>query len=256
MLTPIVCADPGSSSWFAFAGTLSLLLVRPLFVLFALIVLFASSRLIPRRLLQWIFRKGIIALALVYLAGFFPPTINIAETVLKQSIPQDSGVSADAVVILGRGGTLNPSRAEVASHLWQEQRAPLIFASGIYDAPQLLSILHHAGIPDQALQGEGCSRTTYQNAEFTASLLKPQGIQRILLVTDGPHMLRSFLTFRGFGFEVIPAPSASLQSLDRTSRTKLVLREYMGLVSYGLLGRFSDHTSTSPMSSIAQETPT
>lgn len=254
MLIPIVCPDSGSSSWVVLAGILSLWLVRPLFVLSALFALFVVSSLIPHRPIQRIFRRGTVALALIYLVGFFPPTISIAETALKQAIPEDSGATADAVVILGRGRRLNPSRAEVAAHLWQEQRAPLIFASGIHDAPKLLSMLHNTGIPDQSLQGEGCSRTTYENAEFTSNLLKPQGIRRILLVTDGPHMLRSLLTFRGFGFEVIPFPSTSLQSLDRTSRTKLVLREYMGLVSYGLLGRFSAHASSAPVSSVVRET--
>jgi hypothetical protein len=52
-------------------------------------------------------------------------------------------------------------------------------------------------------------------------------------------MLRSFLTFRSFGFDVVPVPSSGLRYLDRTDRTRMVLREYLGLVSYGLLGRFS-----------------
>jgi len=253
MLTHTVCADSGSSSWVAFASAFSFLLVQPLLIPAGLVILLGIGSLMPRHPMQQILRNGTIALGFIYLICFFPPTINIAETALKQAIPQDSRLLADAVVVLGRGEELNSSRAEVAAHLWQERRAPLIFASGIYDAPKLLSMLHNTGIPEQALQGEDCSRTTYENAEFTATLLKPQGIERILLVTDEPHMLRSFLTFRGFGFQVIPVSSVSSAVLDRSSRTKLVLREFMGLVSYSVLGRFSVHPDSS-VSSVAQET--
>lgn len=251
-MTPIICADSASGSWVSFAGPLSQWMVQPLLVIPVFVCLFGAVSLLPKHRMRRLCRRGTVTLALIYLVGIFPITVNLAEAVLKKSIPQDPGVTADAVVILGRGGRLNPSRAEVAAHLWQEHRAPLIFASGIFDAPKLLSILHGEGIPDQSLQGEDCSRTTYENARYTADWLKPQGIQRILLVTDGPHMLRSLLTFRGFGFEVIPVPSPGMKSLDRTSRTRLVLREYLGLVSYGLLGRFSEHENSRAMLSTPQ----
>lgn len=244
MLTPILFAISVSSSWIAFAGPLSLWLVRPLFVLPVLLFLFWIARLIPRHSIRRLFRRGTLTLALIYMISIFPVTVNVAEAVLKKTIPQDSGATADAIVILGRGMELNPSRAKVAAHLWQERRAPLIFISGVFDNYRLTAILHDLGIPDEALQSEGRSRTTYENAKFTADALLPQGIHRILLVTDSPHMLRSLLTFRGFGFEVTPVPSSSLKALDRTRRTRLVLREYLGLASYGLLGRFSEHEDT------------
>jgi uncharacterized SAM-binding protein YcdF (DUF218 family) len=239
MLTSIQCPDSISGSWVSWAGTLSDWLVRPLLVLPLFIVLFGLCGLLPRRRGRRPLRAVVVALSLTYLIGVFPMTVNLAELALNRQIPDDSGSRADAVVILGRGSQLNPSRVEVATQLWQEQRAPLMFASGINDAPEILTMLHDRGIPEQQLQGEDCSRTTYENAEFTASLLKPQGVQRILLVTDGPHMLRSWLTFRGAGFNVTPVSSASLDTLSRTRRTRLVFREYLGLVSYGLLGRFS-----------------
>jgi uncharacterized SAM-binding protein YcdF (DUF218 family) len=248
MLTSMYCPETVSASWVPFAGMLTGWLVRPLFVLPFFVFSFGAASLLPRRFGRRPLRMAIVALGLVYSLTLFPITANLAEVALKWRIPDDSGATADAVVILGRGSELNPSRVAVAAELWQEQRAPLIFASGISDAPKILAMLHDRGIPDQQLQGEECSRTTYENAEYTTSLLRPQGVQRILLVTDGPHMLRSWLTFRGFGFSVTPIVSAGPDSLSRVGRTRLILREYLGLVSYGLLGRFSPSSQNNAMS--------
>jgi uncharacterized SAM-binding protein YcdF (DUF218 family) len=88
------------------------------------------------------------------------------------------------------------------------------------------------------LDGENCSLTTDENAVFTASVLQPQGIKRILLVTDPPHMWRSLLVFRAQGFTVIPKPSPLPSYLGRKAETFITLREYMGLVGYGLRGLF------------------
>lgn len=227
------------SEWLSTKGLLSHWLTEPLLVMPVFVILFQLLSFIPRRLGRRPLRLLVCASALVYLTVLFPPTIRLAETVLVKQIPQDSGKVADAVVVLGRGESLSPSRVEVAAKLWEEKRAPIIFTSGIWDAPRMVQQLHSRGIPDQDLSGEGCSRTTYENAKFTADVLKPQGIKRILLVTDAPHMLRSQLTFQNFGFTVIPVASSGSPNLSQGARAKMVMYEYAGLVSYGLMGRFS-----------------
>lgn len=49
---------------------------------------------------------------------------------------------------------------------------------------------------------------TFENAQFSAEILKKEGINRIYLVTHAWHMRRSIRAFRHAGFEVIPAPMA------------------------------------------------
>ena len=49
---------------------------------------------------------------------------------------------------------------------------------------------------------------TYENARFSADILKQQGINRIYLVTHAWHMPRSVMAFRNAGLDVIPAPMA------------------------------------------------
>lgn len=53
---------------------------------------------------------------------------------------------------------------------------------------------------------EASSHDTFENAGLTAQLLRPQGITRILLVTDAAHEWRAMHEFSDAGFTVIPAP--------------------------------------------------
>jgi len=53
---------------------------------------------------------------------------------------------------------------------------------------------------------ENNSRDTFENARFTARLLRPAGITRIVLVTDAMHEWRATQEFTSAGFSVVPAP--------------------------------------------------
>ncbi|MEO1446859.1 MAG: ElyC/SanA/YdcF family protein, partial [Cyanobacteria bacterium J06635_11] len=66
---------------------------------------------------------------------------------------------------------------------------------------------------------------------FSEILLSPNKTRRILLVTDEPHMARSAMVFRSFGFEVVPYPTQANFSLRQ------ILRESAGLVAYSTSGK-------------------
>jgi uncharacterized SAM-binding protein YcdF (DUF218 family) len=53
---------------------------------------------------------------------------------------------------------------------------------------------------------ENRSRDTFQNAQFSAALLEPLGITRIVLVTSADHEWRAMHEFVSAGFSVVPAP--------------------------------------------------
>ena len=55
---------------------------------------------------------------------------------------------------------------------------------------------------------EDSAINTFENARFSAQILKKEGIKRIYLVTHAWHMPRAVKAFRHAGFEVIPAPMA------------------------------------------------
>ncbi len=240
------CQVTPAAHWASLSWRLFNVLVQPRLVLPFLAILIAAP---------WVFRTWLwkrqaslagVLLLLLYSLGFSPLGGQIGSKGLALLIPADNGLPADAVVILGRGGDFRPSRVQVATELWQQQRAPLIFASGRGDATEIGQMLQVAGVPAAAIEGEPCSATTNENALFTAALLQPRGIRRLILVTDPPHMARSLLTFRSLGFQVTPHPSPIPPTLDFKHRQFLVLREWVGLISYGMMGRYFARETSDP----------
>lgn len=211
-----------------------LLIVLPLLTL---VLAFLVLRWVIRktRLRRWLNTQRAFLL-LFGVTAALPLIIFLAAKGIVALLPSDPGTAADAIVMLGRGGGFNFQRATVASELWQAKRAPRIFASGNTDAPGLIEILAEKGIPKQVLDGENCSLTTSENAVFTAAVLQPQGVRRILLVTDPPHMLRSLLVFRANGFTVIPHTSPLPSYIDSKTQTMMALREYLGIANYAFRG--------------------
>ncbi|MBM3513264.1 MAG: YdcF family protein [Alphaproteobacteria bacterium] len=56
---------------------------------------------------------------------------------------------------------------------------------------------------------EDRSETTAENASFSVSMLKAEGISKIILVTEAYHMARSVGVFEAQGLAVVPAPTMS-----------------------------------------------
>ena len=86
---------------------------------------------------------------------------------------------------------------------------------------------------------EGASWTTRQNAEFSARMLLPLGIDRIILVTSSPHMTRAAGDFTAAGFKVTAAPADMVTrddpglfwlvpSVHALSRSQQALYEWAG----------------------------
>lgn len=179
---------------------------------------------------------------LLGLIGFTALTPLLLELILQGSIrflPADTGEPVDAIVVLGRGPDQQAPRVQTAAQLWADDRAPYVFLSGMTDAPLMGKELLTLGLPDAQVWGERCSQSTWENGLFSDVLLPPHQIQRILLVTDRPHILRSYLVFRSFGFTVVPYPT-DLQNEPFFSLAygQRLFREAAGLVKYAATGKF------------------
>lgn len=76
-------------------------------------------------------------------------------------------------------------------------------------APEVLAmratLARDFGIEVRWVEGE--SRDTFQNAEFSARLLKAAQVTRIVLVTSANHEWRAVQEFTSAGLEVVPAPT-------------------------------------------------
>lgn len=246
MLDPNLCVNkPIVNVWTAVSWQVFNYLITPALVVPVLL----AVTILPWSIRRFRWKRQISAvggaLLLIYLVALTPKASALGNRVLVSFLPADPGSRVDAIVVLGRGPDLRPARVDVAADLWHENRAPLIFASGTGDAEEIADLLKARGVPEASLDGEPCSRTTEENARFTAAILPPKQFRQILLVTDSPHMLRSFLTFRSLGFTVIPHPNPLPPDLDGKNKAFLVFREYLGIVGYGLRGRFL-HREPSP----------
>ncbi len=202
------------------------------------------------------FLTPITLTVLICLAITSPWGVALATQGLTATLPPDSGEAVQASVVLGRGDELRQRRLEAVEKLWRQQRSPQVFASGMLDAEFMVEQLQASGINQSALSGERCSQSTEENALFTSAVLHPQSVQKILLLTDSPHMLRSLLVFRGLGFTVIPYPIPLPDQWSSGRRSLVVLREYLGLLTYFVTDRFRQRSPAelqTPRSDVTQK---
>lgn len=140
--------------------------------------------------------------------------------------------AADVIVVLGGGlappsrGALYPNMNEAADRVWHASRlfhagkAPLIVATGGSDpevaetsaAAVTKELLGETGVPESQVLLVPWSRTTQEDAELTAALLRERRVGRILLVTSALHMRRSLAEFERVGFHAIPAATDHTQA--------------------------------------------
>ena len=176
---------------------------------------------------RWALGLGSLALAWLWLWSL--PVVS--DCLLGQIeaaypvVPVQALAPAQAVVVLGGGMRAVtrahplPDLAEASDRVWHAARlyhagkAPLLVLTGGSDARVSLTpeaqamraLLHDLGVPDAAMLLEGNSRTTQENARFTAPLLQERGIRHILLVTSALHMRRAIWHFEAVGLQVTPA---------------------------------------------------
>jgi uncharacterized SAM-binding protein YcdF (DUF218 family) len=86
--------------------------------------------------------------------------------------------------------------------------------------------LQREGVAKSMIWTEEASRSTYENAEFSARILRARGIHRILLVTEAYHMPRAEACFRKQGFDVVPA-ACGFRTWNED-----VLHEILGMIWY------------------------
>jgi uncharacterized SAM-binding protein YcdF (DUF218 family) len=237
-------------------------------ILGAALALLWRSKEVPRGRL-WVLTFAFLGLLLVCTQ----PGAYVAAGSLEWAIPPryDLPEGTQAIVVLG--GRVDPAndvrtrpllgdegtmRCLKAAQLYREGGPCLVVASGGNPDPThpgppcgkaMADFLADVGVARENLMWEGTSRTTYENALETRRLLKPHGIQRIVLVTSATHLKRSERCFQAQGFEVAPrgccyratemtwSPFALLPSAEAAQTTSAAAHEWLGLVWYWMHGR-------------------
>jgi uncharacterized SAM-binding protein YcdF (DUF218 family) len=82
------------------------------------------------------------------------------------------------------------------------------------------------------------SSNTYENALYSAEMIKPKQSERWLLVTGASHMPRAIGSFRRAGFEVEPWPVYDLTD-SGSPVIDVALHEWLGLFAYWAFDRTS-----------------
>ena len=96
------------------------------------------------------------------------------------------------------------------------------------------------GLAPQRVRYESASRTTFENARFTAQLPGVDKTRPWLLLTSAWHMPRAQMAFERAGFTVVPAPTGFTLPQQRSllewlptghglQSSREVLREWLGL---------------------------
>lgn len=196
------------------------------------------------------------------LMSWLEPNMTLSEKALMASDKKPQ-----AIVILGAGrredapefsgDTLNTLALErVRYGVWLARRAllPVLVTGGLGDDSGAQNILSEAQLMKQVIETEYAlpvrwvekqSHTTYENAQYSAQILKAENITSIYLVTHAFHMKRSIRSFEKFGFTVVPAPTAFNSSSKRSitlrsflpsakalNRTAQVFHEWVGMLWY------------------------
>jgi uncharacterized SAM-binding protein YcdF (DUF218 family) len=137
------------------------------------------------KLIKW----PVLFLVLLGLVAWFYP---------EKFLTVDSGpVEADVLILIGGGGGQH-ERAARAVQLFKEHAAPRIILTGAGDDLINLRLLLAGGVPARVIEIENRSKTTRQNAAFTAQFLRDEKVHSAILVTSWYHARRAERTFAHF----------------------------------------------------------
>ncbi len=221
----------------------------------------------------------ICTLLLLVLGGNHWVAMGLAYSLEHRYWPEAELPPVEVAVILS-GGTLSADyprnsveingagdRVLYAAQLYHQGKVKRLLLSGGFlgwdthptsPAQDMADLLIGLGVPQQALLLEPASRNTYENAVFSAQILRDEGISEVLLVTSAWHMRRAIHLFEAQGLKVIPAPvdfsvtqrdweafwktdwkTQFLHLIPNASSlamTTAMLKEYYGIMVYGIRG--------------------
>jgi len=221
-----------------------------------------------------------IGLAFVALFAFSLPVIGHQLMMALESeiqplpaMSRDTARRADAIVVLGGGraadaaeyggdtvSSLTLERLRYAAHLHRISHLPILVSGGapfgepVTEAELMRQTLERDfNVRPRWLEDQ--SRTTYENATYTRTILAGAGVRKVFVVTHAWHMRRAIWAFTQAGLEPIMAPTLLTTASATTALDYLpsawglavssrAISEWLGLQWYRLRYTLSPASAT------------
>jgi len=171
---------------------------------------------------------GVLALLLISM----PVTADFLTRIVDTSpvLDLEQARQAQAIVILGGGVRRNApeyggdtlagltlARVRYGAHVARLTGLPVLVTGGVVLAGKPEAKLMKASLENEfgvpVRWAEGRSRTTHENALFSAAMLRNEGISRVVLVAHDFDMRRAIAEFTSQGLEVIGAPTGKASGM-------------------------------------------
>jgi uncharacterized SAM-binding protein YcdF (DUF218 family) len=229
----------------------------------SLVLLLVAGLVVQRRRRLALFlillsTSALYALSMPWVGGLLLKSLEISGPVSRAQLQ-----TADAIVVLGGGrrfaeaeyggdtlNSLSLERLRYAAYLHRSSELPILVTGGKPGGGTQSEgrIMQHILQSEYGLSAkwvEDASSTTWENARFSAPLLKQAGVHRIALVTHAWHLRRAVPLFEAQGVSVIPAgtqfSSSHVDSILDLLPTPVGLRdstfalhEWLGILWYKL----------------------
>ena len=174
-----------------------------------------------------------------------------AVRVVQVGERDERGYVVDAIVVLGAAqydGRPSPvlrARLDHAVELYLNGTAPILLMTGgrapgdrLSEADVARRYAVRSGVPESAVLSEETGHDTLSSLRNAAAVLRQQGLQRALFVSDRTHMLRVLRIATDLGITAYGSPTrTSPVDRDDVARAEAVVRELAALAVYLLLGR-------------------
>lgn len=192
---------------------------------------------IARKFRKCHYTLGLLLLLIFYVAG------NAASICIYST--KDETQNADTAIILGAAATdegVSPVFRERINHgiwLYQNGYVKKLIITGGYGDGNLYSDSYIGkqyaigqGIPEDAILLEEASTITEENLENAMEVMKNNGYDTALIVSDPLHMKRAMLMARDKGLNAYTSPTRTSMYKSIYEKAKFTVREVFFYIGY------------------------
>jgi uncharacterized SAM-binding protein YcdF (DUF218 family) len=189
---------------------------------------------------HWLWLTFLPELAIVIFLGVTSKRI-VEQSKLQELHPADAIVVFGAAEYSGHPSPVLKARLDHAYDLFAQGLAPVVITTGGAASDPTFNeggvghdYLAHRGIPDDHLIAETQGSDTAQSANRVAVIMRANGMQSCLAVSDAYHVFRIRKLLEHEGIRVYVAPRSDSVPHSRSQRAESLLRESVSYLLWKL----------------------